>query len=151
MKKLLYLGFCAVLVAGVGCAISDYQIITDNDQAHDGGQVTDGTVNTNGKAHIRSFQIALIFGSFTEEAINFVDQKNNGDRTLTTSQIRFAELVIEQLTSRGVMEASALYEAPFTSLHAGGQDQLFAGKEKVIEGIFSKLRTMSSGLAPPPG
>jgi hypothetical protein len=84
MKKLLYLGFCAVLVAGVGCAISDYQIITDNDQAHDGQQVTNGTVNTNGKAHIRSFQIALIFGSFTEEAINFVDQKTNGDRTLTT-------------------------------------------------------------------
>jgi hypothetical protein len=84
MKKLFYLGFCVALVSGFGCAISDYQIITDNDQAFSGQQGTDFTVNTNGKAHIRSFQIALIFADRTEEAINFVDQKTNGDRTLTT-------------------------------------------------------------------
>ena len=84
MKKIFYLGFCVALAAGVGCAISDYQIITDNDQAFSGQQATNFTVNTNGKAHIRSFQIALIFADRTEEAINFVDQKTNGDRTLTT-------------------------------------------------------------------
>ena len=53
-------------------------------------------------------------------------------------------MVIDQLTARGVMDASALYEAPFSNLHAGGPDALFAGKENVIEGIFEKLKAVNS-------
>jgi len=64
------------------------------------------------------------------------------DRSLTPAQIRFIEMVIDQLTARGVMEASALYEAPFSNLHAGGPDALFAGKKRVIEGIFDTLNTV---------
>jgi type I restriction enzyme, R subunit len=66
------------------------------------------------------------------------------DRSLTTPQIRFVETVIDQLTSRGVMEASALYEPPFSDLHAEGPDALFAGKGEVIEGIFEVLEEVSS-------
>jgi len=54
------------------------------------------------------------------------------DQSLTPRQIRFVEMVIDQLTARGVVEASALYEPPFSGLHAGGPDELFAGKENVI-------------------
>ena len=61
------------------------------------------------------------------------------DRSLTSSQVRFIETVIDQLTSRGVMDAKALYEPPFSHLHAGGPDELFAGKENVIDGIFGAL------------
>ncbi len=61
------------------------------------------------------------------------------DRSLTPPQIRFIELIIDQLTCRGIMEASALYEPPFSDVHSGGPDALFTGKENVIEGIFSKL------------
>ena len=68
------------------------------------------------------------------------------DRSLTPPQIRFVEMVIDQLTARGVMEASALYEPPFSSLHAEGPDALFDGKENVIEGIFETLEAVSSGL-----
>ena len=64
------------------------------------------------------------------------------DQSLTPQQIRFVEMVIEQLTARGIMEASALYEAPFSSLHAGGPDALFAGKKNVIEGIFQQLEAI---------
>ena len=64
------------------------------------------------------------------------------NRSLTTPQIRFIEMVIDQLTARGVMEPSALYEAPFSSVHAGGPDELFAGKNNVIDGIFEKLKTL---------
>ena len=64
------------------------------------------------------------------------------NRSLTTPQIRFVEMVIDQLTARGVMEPSALYEAPFSSLHAGGPEALFAGKSNVIEGIFEKLKAL---------
>ena len=61
------------------------------------------------------------------------------DRSLTPPQIRFIEMIIDQLTARGVMEASALYEPPFSNLHAGGPDELFSGKENVIQGIFDAL------------
>lgn len=61
------------------------------------------------------------------------------DRSLTSSQVRFIETIIDQLTSRGVMEAKALYEPPFSHLHTGGPDALFAGKENVVDGIFGAL------------
>ena len=68
------------------------------------------------------------------------------NRSLTTPQIRFIEMVIDQLTARGVMEPSALYEAPFSSLHAGGPEALFTGKSNVIDGIFEKLEALNPEL-----
>ena len=68
------------------------------------------------------------------------------NRSLTTPQIRFIEMVIDQLTARGVMEPSALYEAPFNSMHASGPEALFAGQGNIIEGIFEKLETLQSDL-----
>ena len=68
------------------------------------------------------------------------------DQSLTPQQIRFVEMVIDQLTARGVMEASALYEPPFSNLHAGGPEAVFGGKKNVIEGIFDTLKAVQSGL-----
>ncbi len=68
------------------------------------------------------------------------------DRSLTPKQIRFVEMVIDQLTSRGVMGAGALYEPPFTSIHDGGPEDLFAGKQNVIDGIFERLDAIASQL-----
>ena len=64
------------------------------------------------------------------------------DRSLTTPQIHFVEMVIEQLTARGVMEPSALYEAPFIRLHASGPEKLFADKRNVIDGVFKRLEQL---------
>lgn len=61
------------------------------------------------------------------------------NQSLTPPQIRFVEMIIEQLTSRGVIEPGALYEAPFTSVHAGGPDALFAGKDELVAGIFAAI------------
>ncbi len=61
------------------------------------------------------------------------------DRTLNAQQMRFVELVIDQLTARGFMEPSALYEAPFSSIHTGGPDELFVGKPNIIDGLFHTL------------
>ncbi|HSM27683.1 MAG TPA: type I restriction-modification enzyme R subunit C-terminal domain-containing protein [Thioalkalivibrio sp.] len=64
------------------------------------------------------------------------------DRSLAPQQIRFVEMVIDQLTARGVMGASALYDPPFTNLHAGGPDELFAGRENVINAVFQTLASL---------
>jgi len=66
------------------------------------------------------------------------------DRSLSAQQIRFVEMVIEQLTARGVMEAKALYEPPFSNLHTGGPDALFAGKENVIDAVFEALKSLEA-------
>ena len=68
------------------------------------------------------------------------------DHSLSPPQIRFVELVIDQLTARGVMEASALYEAPFSGIHGGGPEELFGDKSNVIEGIFDKLEEVNTGV-----
>ena len=46
------------------------------------------------------------------------------DRSLTVNQIRFIEMVIEQLTARGVMDLSSLYEPPFSDINSGGPDEV---------------------------
>ena len=72
------------------------------------------------------------------------------DNGMTNQQIRFVEMVIDQLTARGVMDASALYEPPFSALHAGGPEDLFAGKETVINAVFNTLASLQpqiQGLA----
>lgn len=68
------------------------------------------------------------------------------NRSLSSPQIRFIEMIIDQLTARGVMKAGALYEAPFKGLHAGGPDALFAGQDNVIEGIFTTLEALHVNL-----
>lgn len=68
------------------------------------------------------------------------------DRSLTPQQMRFVEMVIDQLTTRGVIEAAALYEPPFSNLHAGGPEELFAGHQGVIDGIFDKLRRVRDNV-----
>jgi hypothetical protein len=83
MRKLFCLSLLAVLVSGVGCIITDYGLITDNDQVANGQG--SGVVNTAGKAHIReSSQIATLWSDGSDEYIWFVDQNQAGDRTLTT-------------------------------------------------------------------
>lgn len=64
------------------------------------------------------------------------------DRSLTPAQIRFIELIIDQLTARGVIEPAALYESPFSNLHSGGPEGVFGGNERVIEGIFETLESL---------
>jgi type I restriction enzyme, R subunit len=63
------------------------------------------------------------------------------DNSLSSQQIKFVELIIDQLTANGIMSEKALYEPPFVGLHAGGPEGLFDGKEKVIDGIFEALKS----------
>lgn len=76
MKKMFILGFMVAAAIGFGCGLTNYELITDNDQG--------GVVNTNGKAFIIGTQVATIWPDGTDNLIWFVDQRANGDRTLTT-------------------------------------------------------------------
>lgn len=69
------------------------------------------------------------------------------DRNLRPNQIRFVEMLIDQLTSKGVMSDAALYEAPFTTIHAEGPDALFNGRDDVLEAIFTTVKDFQPSLA----
>ncbi len=88
-------------------------------------------------AHFVRSMVGMDRGAAQEAFSEFLS-----NRSLTTPQIRFVEMVVDQLTARGVMEPSALYEAPFDSVHADGPDALFAGKSQVIDRIFERLKAL---------
>jgi type I restriction enzyme R subunit len=50
-------------------------------------------------------------------------------KTLSANQIEFVNLIVNHLTERGLMEASLLYESPFTDLTPQGPDGLFASAQ----------------------
>jgi len=83
MRYLLFVALSALVIAGLGC-LTDYGIITDNDQSRPG--VNDGPiVNTNGKAHVKeAYRGATIWPDGTDELFSFVDQKSDGTATITT-------------------------------------------------------------------
>lgn len=65
------------------------------------------------------------------------------DRALNPAQIRFVELVVEQLTMPGCLDPASLYEQPFLKLHAMGPDALFQGSA-VLEGIFHQIDELTT-------
>ncbi len=110
----------------------------------DGETLLSGLLARSGAPSLAHFVRSLVGMDRFAAQSAFAEFLNN--RSLTSPQIRFVEMVIDQLTARGVMDASALYDPPFSNLHAGGPDALFGGKEKVIEGIFEKLKAVQSSL-----
>ncbi len=84
MTKLLYGALSVAVAAGLGCAVTDYPIITDNDQVANGQG--SGIVNTNGKAHIDAGlrTLGVVWSDGVDELFSHVDQKSDGTATLTT-------------------------------------------------------------------
>lgn len=64
------------------------------------------------------------------------------DQSLNPAQIRFVELIADQLTTTKVLDSEGLYEQPFSSLHAKGPDALFTDTT-VLEGIFEEVEQLS--------
>ena len=106
----------------------------------DGQTLLTGLLDRRGAPSLAHFVRSIV--GMDRAAAQEVFSEFLSNRSLTPPQIRFIEMVIDQLTARGVMGPSALYEAPFTGVHAGGPEALFAEKSNVIEGIFEKLKAL---------
>jgi type I restriction enzyme, R subunit len=61
-------------------------------------------------------------------------------KTLAANQIQFVNLIVDYLTEYGVIEASVLYESPFTDLTPRGPDGLFSPTE--IDELFGAIETV---------
>ena len=67
-------------------------------------------------------------------------------KTLNSNQIEFVDLIVNHLTEHGVMDASLLYESPFTDLTPHGPDGLFTSTQ--VDELMSVLaRVKSAALA----
>lgn len=61
--------------------------------------------------------------------------------TYNERQIRFIEMIIEQLTKQGKLEASRLYEPPFNQIHYEGIEGLFSDND--IDKIFETVENFN--------
>ena len=67
-------------------------------------------------------------------------------KTFGGNQIEFVNLIVNHLTEHGVMEASLLYESPFTDLTPQGPDGLFTSAQ-VDELIGALDRVRATAMA----
>lgn len=63
-------------------------------------------------------------------------------QTLTANQIRFIDLIIDYLSSNGVIEAELLYEPPFTDYSPSGLDGIFSDAD--ANGIVKILSSIKN-------
>ena len=61
------------------------------------------------------------------------------DRTFTAQQLDVVNLIIDHLAATGIVEASRLYESPFTDRAPTGPDFLFSGEDVNGPGHPTKL------------
>ena len=62
--------------------------------------------------------------------------------TFTGNQLAFVELLVDQLTQRGIVDPALIYEAPFTGVAPTGPDGLFTGTQVVS--LVTVLRQIRS-------
>ena len=66
-------------------------------------------------------------------------------KTLNANQIEFVDLIVNHLTEHGVMDASLLYESPFTDLTPHGPDGLFTSTQ-----VDELMAVLAQDTTPPP-
>jgi type I restriction enzyme R subunit len=66
-------------------------------------------------------------------------------KALTANQIELVDMIVEQLTENGVMDAARLYESPYTDLNPLGVDGLFS--QAAVEEVFAILEDVRQTAA----
>jgi len=96
------------------------------------------------QSHGLGIFVRSLVGLDRQAATQALDQFVQG-RTLGADQLQFIDMMIGHLTENGVMQASALYESPFTSVAPLGPDQLFDSADvqdliRVLDGVEATAR-----------
>ena len=91
------------------------------------------------KSHGLGLFIRSLVGLDHEAAMQAFSEFINGTK-VTSNQIEFINLVVQELTQNGVMEPDRLFEQPFTNLHSAGPMGIFPQAivlqiVQVLEGI----------------
>ena len=71
------------------------------------------------------------------------------DTKFTADQIRFINLIVNELTANGVMEPARLYESPYTDHTPTGPESVFA--EADVDSIVDILNTVKANALPTDG
>jgi type I restriction enzyme R subunit len=93
------------------------------------------------EAHGLGLFVRSVVGLDRSAATNALSTFTAGS-TLTGNQLAFFELLVEQLTQRGVVDPALIYEAPFTGVAPTGPDGLFAPAQVVQ--LVAALRAIRS-------
>jgi type I restriction enzyme R subunit len=64
------------------------------------------------------------------------------DKTYTSQQIRFVNLIIDELTSTGIVEPTRLYNSPYVGLAPEGPEALFNSDD--VERMFAAIETLTA-------
>ncbi|MES1953780.1 DEAD/DEAH box helicase family protein [Salinisphaera hydrothermalis] len=72
-----------------------------------------------------------------------------GAENLKEKQIRFVEMIIEQLTENGTIDPGRLYEPPFTGFHYEGLDGVFRADD--ADRVISIVRAVNTNARPRQG
>ena len=62
------------------------------------------------------------------------------DRKYSANQIRFVQLIIEELTNEGVVEPKRLYESPYMGVAPSGPEELFTSEE--VSTLVGRVREL---------
>ena len=64
------------------------------------------------------------------------------DKRYSSNQIRFVQMLIDELTSRGAVEASRLYESPYMGVAPQGPQQIFTTED--ADRIFAAIEALGT-------
>jgi type I restriction enzyme R subunit len=103
-----------------------------------------GTPDDLNRAKQESYRLGLFFRSLVgldREAAKKAFAGFLLGKNLTANQIEFVNLMVDNLTQRGWMEPTLLYESPFTDLNSRGVEGLFASDQIVqLLAVLTSIR-----------
>ncbi|WP_195166477.1 DEAD/DEAH box helicase family protein [Mycobacteroides abscessus] len=119
--------------------VSLEQILIDS-----GAGTPDDITAAKERSHGLGLFIRSLVGLEREAAIEAFGAYLDGTR-FTVEQIRFVNLIVNELTDTGVMEAARLYESPFSDYAPTGPDAVFPHD---VENIINILKTVKNRATP---
>lgn len=100
------------------------------------------------QAHGLGLFIRSLVGLDRQAAVEAFGAYLDGTK-FTVEQIRFVNLIVDELTDNGLMDPARLYESPYTDHAPRGPEEMFGDAD--VGSIVDILRTVKSHAVPHPG